>query len=67
MTGFNLTLEETLPEQTAVNQGSLGIQFNPDKNYFEIVNGSLPCGRNYDGPSVYPSASIGFTQFTKIK
>jgi len=67
MTGFNLTLEETLPEQTAVNQVSLGIQFNADKNFFEIVNGSLPCGRNYDGPSVYPSAYIGFTQFTKIK
>jgi len=67
MTGFNLTLEETLPEQTAVNQGSLGIQFNADKNFFEIINGSLPCGRNYDGPSVYPAAYIGFTQFTKIK
>jgi TolB-like protein len=67
LTGFNLTLEETLPEQTSVNIGSLAIQFNSDRSSFEIVNGSLPCGRNYDGPSVYPSAYIGFTQFTKIK
>jgi len=67
MAGVNLALEETLPEQTAVNQGRLGIQFNADKNYFEIINGSLPCGRNYDGPSVYPAAYIGFTKFTKIK
>jgi len=67
MTGINLSLEETLPEQTSVNQGRLGIQFNSDKNYFEIIGGSLPCGRNYDGPSVYPAAYIGFTQFTKIK
>jgi len=67
LTGFNFTLEETLPEQTSVNVGSLCIQFNSDRSSFEIINGSLPCGRNYDGPSVYPSASIGFTQFTKIK
>jgi hypothetical protein len=67
MTGFNLELEETLPEQTAVNQTRLGIQFNADKSFFEIINGSLPCGRNYDGAAVYPSAYIGFTQFVKIK
>jgi len=67
MTGFNLTLEETLPEQTSVNLSRLGIQFNSDRSAFTVINGSLPCGRNYDGPSVYPSAYIGFTQFTKIK
>jgi len=67
MTGFNLTLEETLPEQTSVNLSRLGIQFNSDRSAFTIVGGSLPCGRNYDGPSVYPSAYIGFTQFTKTK
>jgi len=67
MAGFNLTLEETLPEQTSVNLSRLGVQFNSDRSAFTIVSGSLPCGRNYDGPSVYPSAYIGFTQFTKIK
>ncbi|MDR2941847.1 MAG: hypothetical protein LBV17_04560 [Treponema sp.] len=67
MTGFNLTLEETLPEQTSVNQGRLGIQFNADRSAFDIINGSLPCGRNYDGTAVYPSEYIGFTRFVKIK
>jgi hypothetical protein len=63
----SLRLEETLPEQTAVNQAGLYILFNADKSAFEIVNGILPCGRNFDGPSVYPSAVIGFSRFTKIR
>jgi len=63
----NLKLEETLPEQTAVNLGRLGIVFNGDRTSFEIAGGSLPCGRNYDGPSVYPSEYLGFTQFVKIR
>jgi hypothetical protein len=65
--GVYLRLEETLPEQTNVNQGRLGLEFNADRNAFNILSGSLPCGRNYDGPSVYPSTVIGFTQFTKIR
>jgi hypothetical protein len=65
--GVNLTLEETLPEQTNVNIGGLNLVFNSDKTSFEIVNGSLLCGRNYDGASVYPSAVIGFSRFTKIR
>jgi len=65
--GIYLKLEETLPEQTTVNLGRLGLVFGGDKNSFEFIGGSLPCGRNYDGPSVYPLASIGFTQFTKIR
>jgi len=67
MANINLSLEETLPEQTSVNQSRLGLQFNSDKNAFDIIGGSLPCGRNYDGAAVYPSAYIGFTRFTKIK
>jgi len=63
----NLALEETLPEQTNVSRASLGILFNNEKTSFEIVNSTLPCGRNYDGPSVYPSEALGFTQFTKIR
>ncbi len=65
--GINLKLEETLPAQTNVNQSGLALVFSSDKNSFEIAGGSLPCGRNFDGPSVYPSASIGFTHFIKIK
>ncbi|MDR0322155.1 MAG: hypothetical protein LBI28_11675 [Treponema sp.] len=63
----NLTLEETLPEQANVNVSGLNLVFNADKTSFEIVNGSLLCGRNYDGASVYPSAVIGFSRFTKIR
>jgi len=64
---FSLRLEETLPDQTAVNQNGLYILFNADKNAFEILNGTLPCGRNFDGPSIYPSSVIGFSRFTKIR
>jgi hypothetical protein len=65
--GVNLRLEETLPEQTAVNQGGLHIIFNSDKTAFDILNGTLPCGRNYDGPSIHPSTSLGFSSFIKIR
>jgi len=64
---INLTLEETLPKQTSVNQQGLSLAFNGDKTTFNFVNGSLPCGTNHDGPSVYPSASLGFINFTKIR
>jgi len=63
----NLKLEETLPEQTELNQAGLSLVFNGNRSTFDIVNGSLPCGTNHDGPSVYPSASLGFTNFTKIR
>jgi len=65
--GVELALEETLPEQTEVKQAGLSILFNENKTTFEIVNGTLPCGKNYDGPSVYPSTNIGFSQFSKIR
>jgi len=65
--GFNLALEETLPEQTNVNIRGISVVFNADKTTFEIVNGSLLCGRNFDGPAVYPAAVIGFSQFAKIR
>jgi hypothetical protein len=62
-----LKLEETLPEQTELNQTGLSLVFNSNRSAFDIVNGSLPCGTNHDGPSVYPFASLGFTNFTKIR
>jgi len=64
---INLKLEETLPDQTAVNASNLNLVFNADKTTFEIANGMLPCGRNFDGPSVYHSAVLGFSQFRKIR
>jgi len=63
----NLALEETLPAQTTVNQSGLSIVFNENKTSFRIVNGMLLCGRNFDGPSVYPSEVLGFNQFVKIR
>jgi len=64
---INLTLEETLPDQTSVNVSNLNLIFNGDRTSFEIANGMLPCGRNFDGPSVYHSAVLGFSQFVKIR
>lgn len=64
---FYFKLEDTLPQQNDVSRTSLYLAFNDAKNNFEIVGGSLPCGRNYDGPSVYPSEDVGFTRFTKIR
>ena len=64
---INLTLEETLPDQTEVSQRGLNLAFNGDRSAFEIVNGLLPCGRNFDGPAVYHSAVLGFSQFRKIR
>ncbi|MCL2809905.1 MAG: hypothetical protein FWD24_07580 [Treponema sp.] len=63
----NLTLEETLPDQASVNQSGISLVFNGDRTSFEIVNGMLQCGRNFDGPSVYHSDVLGFTQFRKIR
>jgi len=65
--GINLTLEETLPAQTSVNMSNLNLEFNADKTSFTIVNNMLLCGRNYDGPSVYHSEVLGFSQFVKIR
>jgi hypothetical protein len=63
----NLKLEETLPEQTAVNRASLSLVFNGERSSFDIVNGIFPCGNNYDGQAVYPSDVLGFSSFTKIR
>ena len=63
----NLELEETLPEQTNVNQNGMSLVFNSDRSSFEFVVGSFLCGKNYDGPSVYPSDTIAFTRFVKIR
>jgi hypothetical protein len=63
----NLTLEETLPDQTSVNIAGLFLVYNGDRSGFNFVNGTLPCGTNHDGPAVFPSASLGFVNFTKIR
>ena len=65
--GINLTLEETLPAQTSVNLSNLNLEFNAEKTSFVIVSNMMPCGRNFDGPSVYHSEVLGFSQFVKIR
>jgi hypothetical protein len=64
---ISLELEETLPEQTRVNQTGMGIVFNSDRSSFEFAAGSLPCGKNFDGPSVYSFDTIAFRRFIKIR
>jgi hypothetical protein len=63
----NVTLDETLTEYAALNQGGMRVLFNDSKSAFEFVSAGFPCGRNFDGPSVYPAASAAFVQFTKIR
>jgi len=64
---INLALEETLPAQTSVSLSNLNLEFNADRTAFTIVSNMMPCGRNFDGPSVYHSAVLGFSQFSKIR
>jgi hypothetical protein len=65
--GLNVKLEETLPEYAALSQSGIRLLFDDDKNAFELIGASFPCGRNYDGAAVYPSSSAAFTRFTKIR
>ncbi|MCL2320336.1 MAG: hypothetical protein FWC45_09640 [Treponema sp.] len=65
--GVNLALEDALPRYVTVNRTGLRVVFNDSKNGFELVNAGLPCGDNFTGPSVYPSASVFYTKFTKIQ
>jgi len=65
--GINLTLEDALPKYNKVSASGLRIAFDDSKNNFELVNGGMPCGDNYTGPSVYPSASVFYTKFSKTQ
>ena len=64
--GVNLNLEDALPKYVKIEQGGLRVLFNEAKTYFELVSGSLPCGDNFTGPSVYPSNRVFYTKFTKL-
>ena len=65
--GINLSLEDTLPKYGIVNVGGLRVLFDEAKTSFELVSGSLPCGDNFTGPSIYPSANVYYTKFIKIQ
>jgi hypothetical protein len=65
--GINLTLEDALPKYVKVNAGGLRVIFDEQKANFELVYGGIPCGDNFTGPSVYPSANVFYTKFNKIQ
>ena len=64
---INVSLDETLTEYAELNQSGMRVLFNDSKSTFEFVSAGFPCGRNFDGSSVYPAASAAFVQFTKIR
>jgi TolB-like protein len=64
---INLKLEDALPKYTALSQSRLNLNFDEEKNNFELVSTGFFCGDNFSGPSVYPSAAVAYTQFTKIQ
>ena len=63
----NLTIEEALTEYAALSLSGLRVLFNDARSAFELLNEGLPCGRNFDGASVYPLSTLAFTRFTKIQ
>ena len=65
--GVTLTLEDALPNYGAVNRSGIRVQFNESRNSFEMLNAGLPCGDNFSGPSVYPTGSVVYTKFSKIR
>ncbi|MCL2129951.1 MAG: hypothetical protein FWH35_06315 [Treponema sp.] len=65
--GINLSLEDALPKYTAISRSGIRVLFDESKNSFELVNSGFPCGDNNGGASVYSSASVAYTRFTKIR
>jgi TolB-like protein len=64
---INLKLEDALPKYTTLSQSRLNLNFDEEKNNFELVSTGFSCGDNFSGPSVYPSSAVAYTQFTKIQ
>jgi len=62
-----LTLEDALPKYNRVTANGLRMVFDDSRNSFKLVNGGMPCGDNYTGPSVYPSQSVFYTDFSKTQ
>jgi hypothetical protein len=64
---LTVSLEDTLPQFTAINQNRISLFFNEAKSGFELVSAGLVCGDNYDGPGVYPQVRVIYSEFTKIQ
>ena len=65
--GINLKLEDALPKYVTVSRSSIRVLFDDSRTSFELLNAGFPCGDNYSGPSVYPSAAVSYTKFIKIQ
>jgi hypothetical protein len=64
---LNLKLEDALPKYEAISFSRMNLNFDEEKNNFELVGGGFTCGDNFSGPSVYPEAVVAYTKFTKIQ
>jgi hypothetical protein len=62
-----VSLEDALPQFTAVNQNRISLAFNEAKNVFELVSSGLRCGDNHDGPGIYPQSAVAYAEFTKLQ
>ena len=65
--GINLMLEDALPKYKNVSRTGIRVLFDETKNSLELVNAGFPCGDNFAGPSIYPSATVSYTRFNKIQ
>jgi hypothetical protein len=63
----NLIIDDTLPAYNFLNTNRVRLVFSNSNGNFELLNDGLPCGYNFDGPSVYPDERIAYTYFTKIQ
>jgi hypothetical protein len=67
LVSINLKLEDVLSHYDTLNTGRVRLVFANNNGGFELLNAGLPCGYNFDGPSVYPDQALAYTQFTKIQ
>ena len=65
--GVNLSLEDSLPKYKTVSSSGLRVLFDDSKTSFELSYGGIPCGDNFSGQQVYPSANVYYTKFIKIQ
>ncbi|MDR2246314.1 MAG: hypothetical protein LBE17_06535 [Treponema sp.] len=63
----SLTMEDTLPAYKSLNTNRVRLVFSNSNGNFELLNDGLPCGDNFDGPSVYPGQRIVYTHFTRVQ
>jgi hypothetical protein len=64
---FSLSMEDTLPAFYSLKTRQVHLIFGNNAGDFELLNDGLPCGSNFDGPSVYPNQTIAYTHFTRIQ